>query len=64
MSSTPRFFSSFITRSQNFEAIRQHAIAALNITPQAKGALIGGAASIGDEETLNTAFIRACAGSQ
>ncbi|KQX34244.1 DEAD/DEAH box helicase [Devosia sp. Root436] len=41
------------------EAIRQHAIAALNITQQAKGALIGGpAVGGGDEEMLNTAFIQ------
>jgi len=41
------------------EAIRQHAIAALNITQQAKGALIGGSPG-GDreDETLNTAFIQ------
>jgi hypothetical protein len=40
------------------EAIRQHAIAALNLTQQAKGALIGGAGLQRSEETLNTAFIQ------
>ncbi|WDR06668.1 DEAD/DEAH box helicase [Devosia rhodophyticola] len=41
------------------EAIRQHAIAALNVTQQAKGALVGGPAVGGEtEETLNTAFIQ------
>jgi hypothetical protein len=40
------------------EAIRQHAIAALNLTQQAKGALIGGAGLQRSEETLNTALIQ------
>ncbi|MEQ8447681.1 MAG: pseudomurein-binding repeat-containing protein [Pelagibacterium sp.] len=41
------------------EAIRQHAIAALNLTQQAKSTLTGGGAGgAREEETLNTAFIQ------
>jgi superfamily II DNA or RNA helicase len=39
------------------EAVRQHAVAALNLTQKAKEAAVGGGAGNGGQSSLNTAFI-------